>query len=99
MKSVYISRKTNAKNIGFNLTKHQHFSGAISGATFQFHTVRPNRFGKKITPSVWMKQKGIVYYEPLKLGKTDNGRHYQQQLINFNQALHEQWPEWDQNHK
>jgi len=36
---------------------------------------------------VWWDQKGVIYYELLKPGKTINIKHYQQQLINLNRSL------------
>jgi len=50
-------------------------------------TARPNRYGRKTMLCVWWDQKGVIYYELLKPGKTINTERYQQQMINLNQAL------------
>ena len=38
---------------------------------------------------VWWDQKGVIYYELLKSGKTVNTERYRQQMINLNQTLRE----------
>ena len=43
---------------------------------------------------VWWDQKGVIYYELLKLGETVNTERYRQQMINLNQALCEKRPEY-----
>jgi len=50
-------------------------------------TARPNRYERKTMLCVWWDQKGVIYYELLKPGKTINIERYQQQMINLNQAL------------
>ena len=42
---------------------------------------------KKALLCIWWDQKGAVYYELLKPGKTITGVRYRQQLIKLNQAL------------
>jgi len=43
---------------------------------------------------VWWDQKGVVYYELLKLGETVNTKRYQQQLIDLNRSLLKKRPEY-----
>ena len=52
-------------------------------------SARPNRFGKKTMLCVWWDQKGVTYYELLKLGETVNTNRYQQQMTDLNRALQE----------
>lgn len=57
-------------------------------------TARPNRYGRKTMLCVWWDQKGMIYYELLKPGKTVNSERYRQQMIDLNQALREKRPEY-----
>ena len=41
-----------------------------------------------------MDQKGVIYYELLKPGRTVNTERYRQQMIDLNQALREKRPEY-----
>ena len=43
---------------------------------------------------VWWDQKGVIYYELLKPGKTVNTERYRQQMIDLDQALREKRPEY-----
>jgi len=43
---------------------------------------------------VYWDQKGVIYYELLKLGETVNTERYRQQMINLNQTLCENRPEY-----
>jgi len=56
-------------------------------------TARLNCYGRKTMLCVWWDQK-VIYYELLKPGKTVNNECYQQQMINFNQALCKKRPEY-----
>ena len=44
-------------------------------------TAKPNIHGAKVMLCIWWDQKGVLYYELLKLGKTINGERYRTQLI------------------
>ena len=57
-------------------------------------TTRPNRYGRKTMLCVWWDQKGVIYYELLKPGKTVNTERYRQQMIDLNQAFREKRPEY-----
>ena len=50
--------------------------------------------GKPPKKCVWWDQKGVIYYELLKLGETVNTNRYQQQMIGFNRALQEKRPDY-----
>ena len=43
---------------------------------------------------VWWDQKGVIYYELLKLGETVNMNRYQQQMIDLNRELQEKRPDY-----
>jgi len=49
---------------------------------------------------IWWDQKGLVYYELLKLGEETSitGDRYQLQLIRLSRALREKRPEYKQRH-
>ena len=56
--------------------------------------VRNEDSGKPLKKCVWWDQKGVIYYELLKTGKTVNMNRYQQQMIDSNRALQEKRPDY-----
>ena len=57
-------------------------------------TAKPNIHGAKVMLCIWRGQKGVLYYELLKLGETINGEHYRTQLIRLKRAMAEKRPEY-----
>ena len=48
---------------------------------------------------IWWNQKGVLYYELLKLGKAINGDRYRTQLICLKRAIAEKRPEYATRHE
>ena len=48
---------------------------------------------------IWWDQKGVLYYELLKLGETINGECYRTQLIRLKRAIAEKRPEYATRHE
>ena len=57
---------------------------------------RPNIHGSIIMLCIWWNQKGLIYYELLKLGDSITGDRYQLQLIRLSRALREKRLEYEQ---
>jgi len=47
---------------------------------------------------LWWDQKGLVYYELLKLGDSIMSDRYRLQLIRLSCALRKKWPEYERRH-
>ena len=62
-------------------------------------TAKPNIHGAKVMLCIWRGQKGVLYYELLKLGETINGEHYRTQLIRLKRAMAEKRPEYATRHE
>ena len=56
--------------------------------------VRNEDRGKPPKKCVWWDQKGVICYKLLKPDETGNTNRYQQQMIDFNRALQEKWPDY-----
>ena len=52
-------------------------------------TANPNIHGAKVMLCTWWDQKGVLYYELLKPGKTINGKRYRTQLIRLKREIAE----------
>ena len=62
-------------------------------------TAKPNIDGAKVMLCIWWDQKGVLYYELLKLGETINGERYRTQLICLKRAIAEKRPECATRHE
>ena len=62
-------------------------------------TAKPNIHGAKVMLCIWWDQKGVLYYELLKLGETINGERYPAQLIRLKRAIAEKRPEYATRHE
>ena len=62
-------------------------------------TAKPNIHGAKVMLCIWWDQKGVLYYELLKLGETTNGERYQTQLIRLKRAIAEKRSEYATRHE
>ena len=57
-------------------------------------TANPNIHGANVMLCIWWDQKGVLYYELLKPGETNNGEGYRTQLISSKRAIAEKRPEY-----
>ena len=62
-------------------------------------TAKPNIHGAKVMLCIWWDQKGVLYYELLKPGKTINGEHYRTQLIRLKRAIAEKRTKYATRHE
>ena len=62
-------------------------------------TAKPNIHGAKVMLCIWWDQKGVLYYELLKQGKTINGERYRTQLIRLKRAIAKKRPEYATRHE
>lgn len=59
-------------------------------------TATLNHYGRKTMLCVWRDQKDVIYYELVRWGKTINTERNRQKIVNLNQALLENRPEYQQ---
>ena len=62
-------------------------------------TAKPNIHAAKVMLCIWWDQKGVLYYELLKLNETINGERYRTQLIRLKRAIVEKRPEYATRHE
>ena len=62
-------------------------------------TAKPNIYGVKVMLYIWWDQKGVLYYELIKPGKTINEERYLTQLICLKKAIAEKRPEYATKHE
>ena len=62
-------------------------------------TAKPNIHGAKVMLCIWWDQKGLLYYELLKLGETINGERYRTQLIRLKREIAKKRPEYATRHE
>ena len=62
-------------------------------------TAKPNIHGAKVMHCIWWDQKGVLYYELLKLSETINGERYRTQLIRLERAIAEKRTEYATRHE
>ena len=55
--------------------------------------------GAKVMLCIWWDQKGVLYYELLKQGKTIDGERYRTQLIRLKRRIAEKRPEYATRHE
>ena len=62
-------------------------------------TAKPNIHGAKVMLCIWWDQKGVLYYELLKLGEAINGERCRTQLIRLKREIAEKRPEYATRHE
>ena len=60
---------------------------------------KPNIHGANVILCIWWDQKGVLYYELLKLGETINGKRYRTHLIRLKRAIAKKRPEYATRHE
>ena len=62
-------------------------------------TAKLNIHGAKVMLCIWWDEKGVLYYELLKPGKTINGERYRTQLIRLKRAIAKKRSEYVTRHE
>ena len=62
-------------------------------------TAKPNIHGAKVILCICWDEKGVLYYELLKPGKTINRERYRTQLMRLKRAIAEKRPEYSTRHE
>ena len=62
-------------------------------------TAKPNIHGAKVMLCIWWDQKGVLYYELVKLGETINRERDRTQLIRLKEAITKKRPEYATRHE